>query len=95
MFECSRCNFGPGETQMPFQSALQSQGYRGMQMEIAREWKYTIACDFFNKFIEQIFCEAHQRLILKPPVPEPGGSWPSSGRRGLSSEPETSWHGST
>lgn len=60
-----------------------------------KKGKCTAACDVFNKFIEQIFCEADQHLILKPPVPEPGGSWPSSGRRGLSSEPETAWHGST
>lgn len=55
----------------------------------------TTGSDIFNKFIEQIFCDADQHLILKPPVLEPGGSWPSSGRHGLSSEPETVWHGST
>lgn len=65
------------------------------EANLRKKWKHTIACDVFNKFIEQIFCEADQHFILKPPAPEPGGSWPSSGRRGLSSEPETAWHGST
>lgn len=71
------------------------QGYSERRRQFKEIQKHTIACDVFNKFIEQIFCEADQHLILKPPVPERGGSWPSSGRRGLSSEPETAWHGST
>lgn len=49
---------------------------------------------FFNRFIRTNFW-ADKRLSLKPLVPEPGGSWPSSGRRGLSSGPERAWHGST
>lgn len=93
--EYSRCDMGPGEIQSGLFQVYLSQGHRECWRQFKKKGKYTRACGFFNKFIEQFFCEADQHFILKPPVPVPGGSWPSSGRRGLSSEPETAWHGST